>query len=108
MTVSLVALLCSSACVRYPWLRIPSLLQDHSNVLFPNLESCSKGSGHLNNPLYNLGGLRGSGENWRSVSIEHARYKTEPLNLPVTYEASDEQRHQLSVLETPQIVDEIG
>jgi hypothetical protein len=28
---------------RYPGLRIPPLFQDHSNVLFPNLEPCSKG-----------------------------------------------------------------
>jgi hypothetical protein len=51
---SLVALLSLSAWARYPGLRIPPLFQDHSNVLFPNFEPCSKGSGHLNNPLYNL------------------------------------------------------
>ena len=41
-------------CARYPGLRIPPLIQDHSNVLFPHFEPCSKRSGHLNNPLYNL------------------------------------------------------
>ena len=55
LTVSLVALLYLNACVRCPWLRIPSLFQDHSNVLFPNLEPCSKGSGHLNNSIYDFG-----------------------------------------------------
>ena len=40
--------------LRLPGLRIPPLFQDHSHVLAPNLEPCSKGSGHLNHPLYNL------------------------------------------------------
>ena len=35
-------------------LRDIALVQDHGNVLFPNFEPCSKGSGHLNHPLYNL------------------------------------------------------
>ena len=52
--VSLLALLSLRACARYPGLRVPPLLQDHSNVLFPNLEPGSKGSGHLNYPLYHL------------------------------------------------------
>ena len=52
--VSLPALLSLRARARYPELRIPPLFQYHSNVLCPNLEPCSKGSGHLNHPLYNL------------------------------------------------------